>query len=607
MRNRTTLNFKHGVVNNIEAQSIPDGAASDSSNWLTKGDKIELRRGSAVVGTEVAGTGAVKGIFVAHKADGTAVKYKKIGRKLMCYVGSDWIEVGSDIFPVAASSDDVTFDEYQSLAGAQMWFGSPNSSIYKILVANPTDYSDQYDASKNFKGYIRIKLNRMGLWGRLADLTGYYGSRIDTQGYTTVTGEATTSLSGTLAFKAGDGKRTCFAVAITLSGSGEVYSDDFNGILTGSLGGTGTINYMTGAYTLSNPGTGTAAYQWENSTVLGIADFTKSGTRLAAEGFVFRQDDGGPLQNIMSYGDVEFCIHQFKTWALTITATDTNATNLIYRDKVGIPSLRAAVATGSGIFMINVSDESKPMFSKLSLATGSTAVEPEPVTLSINLEGYSFDQCEMEEWNDYIVFTGRTTNSTVNNRMFYYHKTWGSMDITDSFVNVLAIDGGTLIAGESISNNVITLFSGYDDDDSLISNFWISNSSNLGIKNRLKKCRKLILKGTIQTGQNYKVYVAKDNGQFVEVGAVDGSATYVDRSQAVTVGALTVGSSVVGGGSDSTILAYPYVRQLNVNLSRFDERKIKIVAEGIGYVSISEITDHDIRLRSARIPLKYRI
>jgi len=33
------------------------------------------------------------------------------------------------------------------------------------------------------------------------------------------------------------------------------------GTFVGSLGGTGTINYITGAYTLSNAGVGTASYQ----------------------------------------------------------------------------------------------------------------------------------------------------------------------------------------------------------------------------------------------------------------------------------------------------------------------------------------------------------
>ena len=67
-----------------------------------------------------------------------------------------------------------------------------------------------YDSTKNFKGKSIISTGRMVMWDVTAgtvqkDATGLYGSYIDAQNstvYTTVTGEATTSLTGTLAFKA---------------------------------------------------------------------------------------------------------------------------------------------------------------------------------------------------------------------------------------------------------------------------------------------------------------------------------------------------------------------------------------------------------------------
>jgi hypothetical protein len=67
-----------------------------------------------------------------------------------------------------------------------------------------------YDSTKNFKGKSIISTGRMIMWDVTAgtaqkDTTGLYGSYIDAQNsgvYTTVSGEATTSLTGTLAFKA---------------------------------------------------------------------------------------------------------------------------------------------------------------------------------------------------------------------------------------------------------------------------------------------------------------------------------------------------------------------------------------------------------------------
>ena len=593
----------------LEPQSIPDGAASDSLNWLTRGDKIELRRGSKVLGAEVAGSGRITGIHIGYKADGTEVAFCSRSQSVYYYNSSTelWVEIGTNILGSAADGEDVLFANYATNAGAQVWFSSPNSSIFKIMTANPGDYSDQYDSTKNYKGYIAINNNRMNLWGRTADKTGLYGSYIDAAAYTTVTGEATTSLSGTLAFKAAGAKRTCFGVAITITASGEVYTDDYNGVLTGSLGGTGTINYMTGAYTLSNAGVGTASYQWENSTNTGIGDFSKAATRLAGQGFIFRQDDGGgDLQNIAIIGDTLFCFHERRTWALTLTATDTNATNDIFRQNVGIPYKRAMVSTGAGAFYIDNTDESKPLFRKLYLSPGSSEVLPKTVTLNINLEGYTFGKCSMIEWNEYVIFTGQTEDSTVVNRMFLYHKTWGSIDILDYYPSCMAILNGTLIVGESISKNVVTTFSGFDDSDALVNNSWEGNVSELQVPGRLKKTKRLQLEGDIQTNQSYQIYIELDRGGYTLVGTVSGTGNYVDTGNAVHVGAFTTGSKEIGGGGDG-VDAYHYQTEIRLSLDKYQNRKIKFVATGIGYISISKVVDHDVRLYQSKIPSKYRI
>jgi hypothetical protein len=601
--------FKHGVVDSIEDQSIPDGAASDALNWLTQGDKIELRRGSRVIGTEIAGTGRVTGIHTAFKADGTEVYYRARGKKVEYTtnaVDGPWTELGSDILGTAADGENVFFANYSTNAGAMMFFSSPNSSLFKVMVANPGSYTDLYDSTKNFKGLIAIHQNRMLLWQRTTDITAPYGSYIDTATYTTVSAEATTSLSGTLAFKAAGPKRTCFGVAITITASGEVYTDNYNGVLTGSLGGTGTINYTTGEYTLSNAGVGTADYQWENSNAAGITDFSKSTPRTAGQGFVFRQDDGGSkLMNILPIGDTLFCLHEHRSWALTLTATDTAASNDIFRVNVGIPSPRAAIAAGDGIYFIDTTDPANPQFKKLYPSGASGNIVPSVVTENVDLTGYIFDDCCMEEWGDYITFTGRASDSTVNNRLFAFHKRWKSIDILDYYVSCTTKANGTLIAGESISNNVITLFSGFDDSDSLINNYWAGNNSNLKRPGNLKKVKRLWIEGEIQEAQSFDVYQENDRGGMALVGTVDGSESYVDTSQSVLVGTHTVGSKEVGGGA-STVEAYHYHAPIHLRLDKFMDRKLKFVARGIGYASISAITDHDIRTHEAKLPRKYR-
>lgn len=606
MREFATKNFKYGVVNTIEAQSIPDGAAADSLNWLTKGDTIELSRGSDVIGTENEGTGRITGVHVGYKADGTEVKFRARGAMVEYFdtVTDDWVEIGTDILGAGASVDDVSFSNYSTNAGAQVWINSPNGTYIKIMTANPDSYTVMYDAAKNFKGNITIKQNRTWLWRRNEDKTGVYCSYIDSLAFTTVSAEATASLGGTLAFKAAGATRTCFGVQITITATGEVYTDDYNGVLTGDAGGTGTINYTTGEYTLSNPGVGTADYQWENSNSGGISDFSKSATRQAGEGAIFRQDDGGgDMQGIFTLGNTDYCFHERRTWALTLTADDTNATNIPFRYAVGIPSGGAAISSSVGIFYIDVSDGGKPKFRKLYIG-GTGEVTPKTVTDNINLDGYVFDDCEMLEWNDYILFTGRTKDSTVNNRLFMYHKIWGSIDIRDYYLSHMAISAGELIGGESISDNVLILFSGFDDSDSAINNHWDGKISDLGIDN-IKKTKRLWLEGNIQTNQSFDVFVNTDRGGWTLVGTVEGTGDYVDAGTAVHVGANTLGSKEIGGGGDG-VESYHYLAGLKLSLDKYSVRQLRFVARGIGYVSISEVKDHDIRLYAKKLPKKYR-
>lgn len=627
---REYRDFKYGVVNSIEARTIPAGAASAALNWITKGDKIELRRGFAVLGTELSGSGKVTGIHVGFKADGTEVLFRTRGRKVEYYDSDDlggtmdWIEIGSNTLPAAADGEDVSFDNYQNLAGAQTWLSSPNSGLYKIMTANPGNIKNMYDSSKNFKGYIRIKQNRTFLINKRGgqsavanqiDKTGVYGSKIDTLNFTTVTAESigtgdglTKTFSGTLSQISS--VRTVFGLSIT-DGT-ETFTDDYSGVLTGSLGGTGTINYTTGAYSVTfntapaNLQAITADYQYENATSGGIADFTKSSPRTAGEGFVFRQDDGGDIQSIMSIGNTEYCLHTKKAWQLTLTSDDTDATNYIYRKKVGIPNWRAAVETGDGIYYIDDSDENNPVARLLTFDSGSTEVIPVNKSRNVDFTAYVFDKAASIEWGDYILWSCRTTDSTQNNRVIIYNKLWKSWDIADWWVSCWAIFEGTLVAGDSISNNVYTVFSGLDDADALISNSWEGWESDLEIEG-LKKSKKLVIQGEIGPDQVISVYADSDHGGYSHIGDIEGDGTYVDRSQSVNVGAVTIGRSEVGGGgSEGAIPAYNYMRVFSFRSDKFERIKLKFEATAIGYASVTTIRFLDVRSKGKKVPRKYR-
>lgn len=624
---REITEFQHGVINKIEEQSIPAGAASNSLNFLTKGDHFELRRGSIILGTEIENADPCRGLHVARQSNGTEHIFRKRGRKLEHYNTTTEVfdEVGTDMFPAVAEDDEAAFVDYQSLAGDAMFVSSVNSSIYKIMLANPTDYADM--VSTDYRGFIFASQNRIFMVQKkdangVQDKTGVYTSFIDAQNYTTVSSEnvgtgvpAQFTYTDTLAFKAGGAKRTCFGIVVT--GSTETFRDNGDGTLTGTAGGTGTINYMTGAISvtfITEPvGAILADYQWEDSTNGGIADFSfTTPTREPGEGDVFRQDDGGgKAQAVESYEDVEYCFHERKTWALTLSADDTNATNLPYRKQVGIPSWKARVATGDGIYYVDDTDENDPKIRVLTLSYSSDNVIPKSISDKLDLSGYRFDDAWMERWGSIILVGCRTSDSTVNNRIILYDTVWESFDIVDFFSSFGKIFEGTLILGDSLSPNVYQAFSGFDDEDASVGGFFETSQWDLDEPNRQKKAKKVQIEGLIQTGQIIGVYGSADRGGYTLLGYIRGDGDYVD-AQSVTIGSETIGRSEIGGGSAAT--AFHYLRELKCSIGKFSVEKLKFQVEsdedgneGLGYFSVSSIAFDDVRLKQEKVARKYRI
>lgn len=621
--------FQYGLIDSVESTAIPDTAASASLNWVTESTKIALRRGYARLGdTDNDNTHPITGLIVAQKvglSGTTDIVFRKRGRKLEYYdtATDDWVETGTDVFPALAENEDVTMANYSSVSGAQMWVGSPNMHPIKVMTANPDSATDMTDTTKNTKGYIAIKQNRMFQWDG-KDKTGLRGSYIDKDEATDLTQISAESIgsagslnyTGTLAFKAGDAQRTCLEV--TFTDGTETFTDNFDGTLTGSAGGTGTINYTTGAYDITfnavAGGSVTATYRWEDSNANGVSDFSKSTPRTAGQGFVFRQDDGGGIfRNLMSIGGTEYCFHDTKSWALTISDDDTNATNLTYRDRVGLPFFRGACETGDGIYYIDNTDENDPHLRLLSFDMGGSEVIPKSVSkrLKMNNEkigksfkGYRFDKTALIEWGDYVVFTCRTKNSTPNNRVFTYNKQTGAIDEHDYFVSCFAIYEGSLLGGDSVVGNVNVLFSGHDDDGSNISNYWEGKLNDFGIS-RLKKQKKIVVQGEIGPEQQIDVYVSIDRGSYTLVGTISGDGTYVDTAQGVSVGRLTIGSGEIGGGG-AEIQAYNYMREFRLAIDKFQLIKLKFEATQLGYASVSTVEMKDIREKFSKLSSKYR-
>ena len=627
--------FKYGLINYLNAESIPRGASSSEINFLSLGSRQELRKGYMLLGnTRQSGSGKITGLITAHKWDGTEIVFRARGQKIeyldISLTPADWVEVGTNLLGSAADGEDISFGEYFSPAGAQLWISSPNSDLIKIMTANPGDYASQYLSGTNFKGDFQITTNRMFLWnylraGAITNALGGKTSRntlqvsyIDAQNYTTVTAENTASGDGTtktfthtLAFKAGGSRRTCFGVSVT-DGT-ETFTDDYMGNLTGSLGGTGTVNYMTGAISVTfntAPSSGTnnitSTYQWEDSASNGIADFTRAGTRLAGTGASFLQNEGGDLLNVFDYNNVKYCVHERVVYQVTIGSDDTTATNLIYRDRMGMPAWHAGVPTSDGIYYVDTTDSSRQFFAVITINQVNQQVLPKDLSSErLDLSGYSFDQSYAFEWDQYIIWAARTTDSTTNNVMFLYNKIFGCFDVVDFYANSISIYGGVLIGGDSATNNVFYLFSGFDDDGNVPNSYWIGNIDNYSVDS-LKKVKQLWVEGYIQSDQVFDVYASVDHGAFALIGTISGNGAYVDKNTSVSIGTNGIGTQVIGGGNTGTVTANHYITNLKLALGTFRAIQIKIQSRGIGYLSFIFLNHFDIRIKQDKLPQQYR-
>ena len=696
------------------------GSSPDALNWLTGasqndkgkyfGDHIELRRGTTTLqSTASAGVVPVSGLGVGIKNDGTQIPVFSIGSKLFYYdiTSNTNIEISTNLLGTPAINDDVAIVPYQSFSGSQILISSPNSSIFKLMVADITNPVDLQ--SLEYRGYISTSQSRMMLWTRKGatsgnDFTDLFVSHSDgTQvgfiaspttapylfvnaivGSGTANGtnktftdvvltppihktlfnvQAAASIAAPMTIT-GITKATAAVITIvghtfvvgdvlcitgvtgmteinnliaivtvvstnlvtvninssafTTYGSGgtagkaESFRDDGNGNMISNLGGTGTINYVTGAYSLTF---NTAPYTGvhvlfslieEDSTDHGTAYFIPNlGTAVAGDPSVYPQYGFGNLMNVFPLSGVFFCMHQYGTYQLSIPNNDvTQSSQIIYRNNVGIPNWRAGYATGDGIIYLDTLNQVSPKLRMLtmdySLSNQNPSIVPESISDQLNLSLNGFSKAVVYEWGDYYLLACQGFNNGVsdtnNDRIYLRNKKTGFYDLVDYRANCFANFYGALIAGDSITSNPQVLFSGFDDLGYNINNYWTSPGYLLGWPG-MKKVTKGKIKGLIQPNQNIQVWLSFDNSQYVLYETVIGQ----NQNQGIptTVGGQVVGSTVVGGSG--AILAYPYEVEFSISSDLFNRVSFKLVATGSGYASTDEFTFEDIRLKSSKI------
>lgn len=614
MSNREILAFVHGAENLFGDEIISQDGSQDQQNWYNQDGKLILIPGKLLIGQSGV-VGNITGEIFGYRSDGQKVHWRKAGAKIQYFDGTNW----QDVVTGLTVNADYSFTNYSSLAGS-FTFAIGVDGIYKMNNASPASYIALYDVTKNFQGKAFINKGRMILWDVPNDKTVLRGSKIDPQNgtvYTTVTAEALVSVaSGILAFKAGDAHRNSFSVVITKTSSGEVFTDNNNGLLVGSLGGTGTINYITGAFTTSVVGAGTASYLYENSNVGGVTDFTKSGTRVAGEGFQFPQDEGGdPILNVVIGSDGYYSMKQNSAYRLLIDSDDLGATNEVYRKQMGTQSYRGSLSTSQGVIFMNTNNPEKPEMTRLEPNLAGDSLVPKLLFQEFKFANYLYDDCTIETYDRYILVACKTLDAVNNDTILLCDVQAGIVNITNYAGRTFVSNDGLLYMGSSIVQSIYNLFSGFDDDGYAISNFWIGKGETYAIKSRslkfaafgqsLKKFRKIRIKGGISLNQSFGVYISYDDAGFQLVGTILGSGSYVDYSSPQTIGSNYIGQAQIGG--DQLTSVYPYFAEIRLKkVPKFRKRTIKFMALGIGYVHIEYQLDFDVTMFESKIPARFR-
>ena len=597
--------YGKGTVNVIEDTLIDDGAASNSVNFLTLLDRIELIGGRRLIGAEESGNNGVLGMGKIIKIDGEEIIFRKIGTHLQYFNNTTqlWVDIKTDLI----DKEPMYFANSFTPAGRQVWMCGQDG-LFKLYPTNPTSLINLTNPVKNYKGYIIIDKSRMIAIGMKEDPTGIRFSRVDKDSnYTSISAEAITDTAtgkthytGTLAHGQGFGY-------VFKDGAAQTLTDDKNGNLIGS--GTGTINYATGEYVLdftNNTATAvTADYLYEDPLNGGLADFTYSATRLAGEGNVLRQDaTGSKSMFVLGFNNTYITLQDKGSWKLSIDSTDVKWDNQVYRENIACPSPRAGVVTADGIIFINTYDQSKPKLGLLALnQLGDQLVPYDLGSDKFKLEEYTFDEdtCLYKK-GDWILIECKQ-NSPANNKLIIYNIKLKSFDVTNYTGNVFVELYNKVIAGDSTSPNTYELFSGYDDLDYEIEASWEGKKHNLKTDN-LKKYKNFRINGYIDPDQSFDILMSYDNDPYEYIGSISGRGNYVDTGKSYLVGSSEIGEDIIGLGDSSK--ANYFETEIKVHTPKFKTVKRAFVPTGIGYLSIMENKFSDIRVKSAKLPKKYQ-
>lgn len=606
------LTHDKGIVDEINDDEIPKGSASASNNFLHLGDRIELVRGQVIFGNRITGAGENDGVVTGRDVGGTEHSFRyKEGSFQYYVVGTEtWTDI---VGGTGLTDEPMSFALYRTPAGSFIWASSPSTGLYRINLSNPTNITDFYDATKNYRGYITFQDNRMMVWKVKNNESVLYLSWIDNDfPYTAISNENWgTGDNIEVTFTGTAVKPHLVGRTVTVTDTVETFTDDGLGTLTGDAGGTGTINYVTGAYsvTFNSAPAGSqailAGYQYEEPDSEGVADFRyTTPTRVAGEGDFFFQGQGNDeIQTVLGFNEKYYSMHDENLWRVDLTADDTDATNKIYRENTGVPFLRSAIATGDGIYYVDESDSDNKKLRLLKFDKFGTKIIPVPISDQINLNDFDFSASATVKYGDMIIWSCKSSGVSYNDTFIIYNTKWQLIDKMDGFANDFMIRGDKLYAASSVDRNVYQIFTGFDDDDEIIDGVYETQNTTLET-DELKKVKYLTVEGRIATSQILQVEASYDGGDYTLLGTISGDSQYVDAGDTTEYGLDFYGSTSLGTGD--TISVAKYLRRFKVSNDKFYRVKLRFKNLDLGYLSIQRYSFEDIRKKRLREASKFR-
>lgn len=380
----------------------------------------------------------------------------------------------------------------------------------------------------------------------------------------------------------------------------ELFEDDSNGNLKSLLGSTGTINYITGVFTINTQTPVPNGLHIDSiafSGIPGVLSFSAG----------FWQQYGGPIEAVKFFSNQLYEFHTINTWLLSLgysTQSTASGSQEMYRQNMGAPYFRAAYEKGDGILFLDDTLQNNPHFRELSISDFNNAVEPDDLSANLNLSLNDFSNCCVGSVGNYDFLACKSISNGVtqsyNDTCYLRNNLSGFWDKTDFRIAVMDSYNGTIVAGDTISQNVMELFVNVDDDGSPINNQWISGLMNLNMGG-LKRFYYFLIDIYIGISQTLNIYAQFDTGAFVLIATVNGTDPDVDRNDSVVIGQGLSGNNPVGGSGNGQIYGYRCRRQINWVSDLFEYMAVKFQCTKFGALQVNEFGVMSIRQKPLRV------